>query len=273
MITNRIIKLLEEGVVPWHRPWNSAGVAVNWKTQKPYRGINTLLLPPGEYASKKVIEESGGKLIKNARWELIIFWNWMEKEDEETGELEKFPFMRFYKAYDINTQCEGLKSKRPSVIYSHNPIEKAEEIIQNYKNAPTLKFGQGRAFYRPSHDLVSVPPMEDYKVVEEYYCTLFHELIHSTGSASRLCREGITDAKKFGDDNYSKEELIAEIGAAMICGIAGIEQKTIGNSAAYINGWLRALKNDPKLITQAAGQAQKACDHILGVTFDEADAA
>ncbi|MEI4920200.1 zincin-like metallopeptidase domain-containing protein, partial [Klebsiella pneumoniae] len=103
-------------------------------------------------------------------------------------------------------------------------------------------------------------------------CTLFHEFAHSTGHAKRLNRSGITELAAFGDENYSKEELIAEIGAAMMCAVCGIDNTTIENSAAYINGWLRALKEDQRLIVQAAGKAQRAADYMQGITFEGSEA-
>lgn len=268
MVTNRIIELLEKGVVPWRRPWKNGG-AVSWKTQRPYRGINIFLLEPGEYATIKQINEAGGKVKKGERGHIVVFWTWLEKEEKDKGELEKIPFLRYYRVFEINKQCEGLSSKRNDQIFEHDPIEEAERICAGYVNAPDMRHGSGRAFYRPADDVVSVPPLSDYAKAEEYYSTLFHELVHSTGHSSRLKRSGITELASFGDESYSKEELIAEIGAAMLCGVAGINNSTIENSAAYVGSWLRKLKEDKRLIVQAAAQAQKAADYVLGTTFED----
>ncbi|MDO3682008.1 ArdC family protein [Paenibacillus ehimensis] len=269
MVTERIIKLLESGVVPWRRPWRS-GAAVSWKTQKAYRGINALLLDAGEYATFKQISEAGGTVKKGAKGEIVVFWKWLENKDEETGETERIPLLRYYKVFNIATQCEGVESKRSSEpVHQHDPIKEAEQLITGYTDRPPIRFAPGRAFYRPGDDMVSVPPLSDYKQPEEYYSTLFHELVHSTGHSKRLDRSGITELAAFGDENYSKEELIAEIGAAMLCGVCGIDNTTIENSAAYINGWLRALQNDQRLIVQAAGKAQRAADYIQGISFTD----
>lgn len=268
MVTNRIIELLEKGVVPWRRPWKNGG-AVSWKTQRAYRGINIFLLEPGEYATIKQINETGGKVKKGERGHIVVFWTWLEKEEKDKGELEKIPFLRYYRVFEINKQCEGLSSKRNDQIFEHDPIEEAERICAGYVNAPDMRHGSGRACYRPADDVVSVPPLCDYAKAEEYYSTLFHELVHSTGHSSRLKRSGITELASFGDESYSKEELIAEIGAAMLCGVAGINNSTIENSAAYVGSWLRKLKEDKRLIVQAAAQAQKAADYILGATFED----
>ncbi|MCY7854992.1 zincin-like metallopeptidase domain-containing protein [Bacillus spizizenii] len=267
IITEKIIAQLEKGVVPWHQPWTNSCAAVNWKTQKPYRGINNFLVPPGEYASKKQILEAGGRIkkeeFKNSH--IIVFWLWKEFEDEETEEKKKFAKPIYYRVWDINKQCTGLKSKRKQETYNHDPIEKAEEIINNYPNCPTYTFEPGEAAYFPTLDKINCPPIQDFKVPEEYYSTLFHEMIHSTGHKSRLARTFGT----FGDEKYSKEELVAEMGAAMLCGIAGIENNTIENSASYIKSWLSALKDDNRLIFHASAQAQKAVDYILGNTEEE----
>lgn len=265
IVTNKITEKLEKGVIPWHQPWSSRGCAVSWKTQKPYRGVNAFLLESGEYATMKQINESGGRVKKGQHPQIVVFWKWLDKEDEETGEEKKIPMLRYYSVFDINTQVEGLSSKRSIETFEHDPIEEAEKIVDGYANKPIIRFASGRAYYNKRLDFISVPRITDYKVAEEYYSTLFHEMTHSTGHQSRLNREGITEKAAFGDETYSKEELVAEMGAAMLCGTAGIDNTTLDNSASYIHGWLRALKNDSRLIVTAASQAQKAADHILGI--------
>ena len=268
MVTDKIIEKLEQGVVPWRRPW-VVNAAVNWKTQKAYRGINTLLLEPGEYASFKQISEAGGKVKKGEKGNLVVFWNWMEKTDEETGETVNIPFLRYYNVFEINRQCEGLESKREEKRFDHDPIEEAEKIIGGYQDRPRIQYGAGKAFYVPAFDYIEVPPSTDYPKMEEYYNTIFHEMMHSTGHPKRLNRPGIESVAAFGSEVYSKEELVAEIGAAMLCAHAGIDNSTLDNSASYIDGWLRQLKSDPKLVVQAAGMAQKGADWIRGVSFKE----
>lgn len=270
MVTERIMNMLEQGVIPWRRPW-VVNTAVNWKTQKPYRGINTLLLPAGEYATWKQITEAGGHVKKGEKAHIVVFWRWLEVEDKETGEKEKVPFLRYYSVFEINTQCDGLKSKRGEISFEHDPIAEAENIVNGYADSPEIYFKSGRAYYVPAKDYISVPPIKDYPKKEEYYSTLFHEMIHSTGHKNRLNRPGIETVAAFGSEVYSKEELVAEIGAAMLCAKVGIDNSTIENSAAYIGSWLRALKNDKKLVVQAAGLAQKGVDHILGVKYENFD--
>jgi len=261
IVTERIIKKLESGVIPWRKPWNSCG-AVNWETQREYRGINAMLLEPGEYATFKHITEKGGKVKKGAKASIAVFWKMLDTEDEK----KKIPYLRYYSVFEINTQVEGLKSRRKDVeALEHKPIEAAEQIKEGYQHRPPITFAPGKAFYRPSSDEISVPAITDYHNPEEFYSTMFHEMVHSTGHKSRLNRSGITDVAAFGSETYSKEELVAEIGAAMLCTVAGIDQATFDNSASYISSWLRVLKSDSKMIVSASSQAQKAADHIRGI--------
>src|SRR5699024_10281549 len=233
--------------------------------QKPYRGINTMLLDGGEYATFKQIKEAGGKVKKGEKSHMVVFWKLtkFENEDEKTGEKEEktVPLIRYYRVFKVGEQTEGIEPKQQEVAYDHDPIEEAENIIKNYMNCPDYTFNSGRAYYQPSMDVVNVPPMKDFDQIEEYYSTFFHEITHSTGHKSRLNRDGIIEMNGFGSESYSKEELVAELGASMLCGVAGINNEIIDNSAAYIQSWLKALKNDKTLIVTASQQAQKASDY------------
>ncbi|MGE7191797.1 ArdC family protein [Lysinibacillus fusiformis] len=266
LVTNKIIEKLEGGIIPWRKPWVSGG-AVSWKTQKAYRGINVMLLEPGEYATFKQITEAGGKVKKGEKSHIVVFWKWLEIEDKESKEIEKVPMLRYYRVFEINSQVEGLTSKREEKTFEHDPIETAEEIFQEYLGCPSYSWNPGEAFYLPARDHINVPPMKDFESAEAYYSTMFHEMVHSTGHESRLKRDGVTGKHRFGSEDYSKEELVAEIGAAMLCGKAGIVNRTIDNTAAYIKSWLRVLQDDKTMVVSAAAQAQKAADHILGVKW------
>lgn len=271
MITNQIIEKLEQGTIPWRKPWVN-GVAVNWKTQKAYRGINTMLLDGGEYATFKQIKEAGGKVKKGSKSHLVVFWKLSKykNKDEDTGEEEEktVPLLRFYKVFKVGEQTEGIEPKRKEIEFKHDPIAEGEKIKDGYINPPKFTYNSGKAYYKPFTDVVNVPPLKDFGKAEEFYSTLFHEMVHSTGNIERLNREGIKGLASFGSETYSKEELIAELGASMLCGVAGIDNHTIENSAAYIQSWLNALKNDKTLIVSASQQAQKAVDYILNVKFE-----
>ena len=269
IVTSKILEKLEQGKIPWRQPWDNNG-AVNWNSQKPYRGINALLLDPGEYATFPQIEKAGGKVKKGQRAQIAVLWkfgNEIDKDGNETG--KKTAWMRYYNVFNIETQCEGLTSRRKVIERNNDPIQAAEQIKEGYKDCPPVTFAPGRAFYKPAQDIISIPHINDYKNPAEYYSTMFHEMAHSTGHTSRLNRAGVTGIAAFGSETYSREELVAEITAAMLCGVTGIENSTIDNSAAYIQSWIRKLKDDPKLIVTAASQAQKAADYIQGIKHSE----
>ncbi len=203
MITNKIIEKLGAGTVPWRQPFVN-GIAVNWKTQKPYRGINTMLLDGGEYATFNQIKEAGGNVKKGEKSHIVVFWKWLEKEDEESGEIENIPYLRYYRVFEVGSQVEGLEPKRKERAYQHDPIQEAEKIKEQYVNAPSYSYISGSAYYKPFQDHINVPPKEDFRSIHEYYSTLFHELIHSTGHKDRLNRSGITAYNGFGSESYSK---------------------------------------------------------------------
>ncbi len=268
IVTDRIIKQLEAGTIPWRKPWNSAYVQgegpVSWDTQRPYSGVNTLLLDPGEYATFNKIKESGGHVKKGEKASIAVFWKMNRVQDENDPDKEKLiPFLRYYSVFEINTQAEGLLSKRAKAEeHKNSPIEEAERIISNMPNRPSIVNGKD-ALYRGSTDTVEIPTRSSFINSEAYYGTLFHELAHSTGHESRLNRP---IKNRFGTDPYAKEELVAEIGAAFLAAVARLENPfTIENSGAYIQSWIRRFRDDSGLIVTAASQAQKAADYIRGI--------
>jgi antirestriction protein ArdC len=180
------------------------------------------------------------------------------------------PLARFYYCFNV-AQCEGLKND-PTVGSSLTAPTKPEEIMANMPQRPAIKYGMRAAYYSPAEDVIGMPDRERFTDAGGFYSALYHEAIHSTGSKSRLKRPTLTESEGFGSNPYCKEELIAEMGAAFLCGQAGIEETTLENSAAYLQNWLKQLQNDKKLIVQAAAQAQRAADFILGVKHEEVPA-
>ena len=274
IVTERMIAIIEEAikngdVLPWQKPWNVNSIARNWVSQKPYRGINIFLLRGGEWLTWNQICDEQKKnpkvhLKKGSKASLVVYFNFKDRTDEETGEVERIPFLRYYNVYNI-ADVEGLEAKHAPVTYEHDPIEEAERMSNDYLDREKIKLNIheiDRAFYSPGMDEITIPPMERFKEISEYYSTLFHEMTHSTGHSKRLNR--LTATAHFGDKNYSKEELVAEMGAAMLCGRIGIENKTVDNSAAYLRSWIKALKDDTTMLVSAAGKAQKAVDFIMG---------
>jgi len=222
----------------------------------------------------KQVQDKGGHVIKGSKSTPVIFWKWLDRKDVVEVDSEdtrngKIPLLRYYSVFN-SEQCEGLTLPEPEETHNEfDPIDRAEEIIAAMPLKPDIKYGGNRAYYSVSLDYVQLPHQHTFDSPEELASTTFHECIHATGHSNRLGRKSILEPSYFGSHEYSKEELVAEMGAAFLCGQCGIEQSTLENSAAYIGGWLKALKNDKTLLVHAAAQAQKAADYILNVSHQE----
>lgn len=283
MVTDRIIEQLHKGIIPWHQPWTGAsledGGAVNYITRKPYSQINQFLLGrPGEWLSFKQIKGLGGSIKKGEKSSFVVFFTFAKatrettKEDGTNENVEfQYPVLRYYNVFHID-QCKGIETKINEATENEvEPIDAAENVINGYlSREPKLRFQNdkvsGHAYYSPSKDMVVVPKLSQYTIVEEYYSTTFHELVHSTSPAYRCDRKSEQKGiAAFGNEEYSREELVAELGSAMICNAVGMDcEKAFKNSVAYIQSWLKALKNDNKMIVWAASRAEKAAKYILG---------
>ncbi len=271
IVTEKIIKQLEAGVAPWRKPWRTE-LPVNLISQKPYRGLNVFLLGTQGYGSKYWLTYNqaaklGGNVKRGEKSSMVTFWNIGEEKtirrSDGTEKTSKPILLRYYSVFNLE-QTEGIADKLGlSSIARVADIEACERIVAEMPNAP-LREQSDRAWYRPSSDTVGMPAKSSFLGSEEFYSTLFHELTHSTGHKSRVGREGIEQLNEFGSESYSKEELIAEMGAAMLCGVTGISPAVIENNAAYLQCWINRLKGDSKLLLSAASQAQKASDYILG---------
>ena len=293
LITNRLISELEKGNIAWRKTWNAYGIAKNYATGKAYKGINFLMMnffspyPIPYFMSFKQAKDLGGNIKKGAKAEQVIYFSTYFKdgdnnsisaeqatERKKTGEKVKvLKFLRYYSVFNV-ANIEGIDFNFEEMpLKPHEKIEKCEQILGNYPNAPRYEFKDLQsAFYSPTFDYINMPPLEQHDTPEDYYCTFFHELIHSTGHAKRLNRAEIVETNKFGSEPYSIEELTAELGASFLCHIAQIENTAlIENSAAYIKGWLKQLKNDNQFIFKASAEAQKAVDYIYN--FDDTEQA
>jgi antirestriction protein ArdC len=267
-VTEQIIKQLESGVAPWHRPWTTQ-IPKNLVSKREYRGINVFLLASRGYGSPywltyKQATEQGGNVRRGEHGSKVVFWkiDKYETEDADGQSLAKTSaLLRYYTVFNVE-QCDRITAPGSERVI--NPIAECERIVAGMPNAPAM-VQDARAWYRPSTDTVGMPSRNAFGLGEEYYSTLFHELTHSTGHPSRIGREGIEKLNTFGSESYSKEELIAEMGAAMLAGIAGIERRTLANSASYLKAWIDVLKSDSRMVVFAASQAQKAADYIQGV--------
>lgn len=272
-VTDRIISQLENGIIPWHQPWRGIkSGAFNRITGKPYSLINQMILKQqGEYATFKQWNSLGAKIKKGAKSEMVVFWKIIKVEEEKNGQTieKKIPLLRYYNVFHIS-QVEGVEPLAGEAN-ELEPIEQAEQIISNYAEREGIEIrneaASNEAYYSISHDYIQVPCMEQYENVNEYYSTLLHECSHSTGAKGRLDRfDANSYTAKFGDEDYSLEELVAEISTSFIMNEIGIETtSTFNNSAAYIGGWLSKLKGDNKLIVKAASKAEKAAKYICNI--------
>jgi len=268
IVNSKISELLESGTIPWKKPWHSSNVLPrNLVSNKAYRGFNVFMLACQSYASPywltfKQAQALGGNVKKGEKSTPIVYWQMIEKEDDTT-----VPILRYYSVFNTD-QCENVEVPYTEPKRLTSPIEEAEKILAGMPMRPELNHGGGTAYYSPTLDYVQMPLKSDFDSDAAYYHTLFHELVHSTGHVSRLGRKSVSETSYFGSHEYSKEELVAEIGAAFICGKAGIVDEVIENTAGYIQGWLKALKDDRTLLISAAAQGHKAADYILGECHD-----
>lgn len=275
-ITGQIIEKLEQGTIPWKKPWKGDGFPRNLVSGKEYSGINAIILSflTRDYSSQywltfEQAKACKGFVKKGEKGTTVIYFSLTEKVvgKNEDGEdvIKRTPIMRGYTVFNVE-QCEGLKHARlneTEVETEFHELKEAVVIWDGYVNSPIIKLGT-MACYNKIDDSITMPKETLFSSYPEYYSTLFHEAVHSTGHESRLNRGGVATSSRFGDAVYSQEELVAEFGAAFLCGKCHIEQSTIDNSASYIAGWKKALKADNKMVFFAASAAQKAADYILG---------
>ena len=291
IITNRIIEQLESGIIPWKKPWAGASNgAISHTTGKAYSLLNQIILEkPGEYLTFNRCKAKKGKVKKGATHKDIYFWKvrYYAKKDadgndilDEDGkpEVEMIPFLKAIPVFHID-DCEGISArfaKDDDLPVNHaEPSGEADRIFRDYISREGITFEDDlsdRAYYSPFFDTIHLPLISQFADTAEYYSTAFHEATHSTGHKSRLNRfSGEAAVASFGSQSYSKEELCAEIGAATILNHIGMETpSSFKNSAAYIQSWLRALRNDKKMIVSAASKAEKAVKLILNQKDDSA---
>ena len=285
IVTEKIISMLENQIVPWRMPWTSAGLPRNLVSKKPYRGVNVFLLSASKYVSPfwltyRQANELGGHVRKGEESTLIVYWKVDEAKqrtgdlaaEEPEGKTRRRFLLRYYRVFNVEQSelPQAAIDKLPKIeTYQHDPIEAAEKIIAGMPNPPEIQYAGSKAFYSSITDRITLPPRELFVSAEEFYATALHETVHSTGSQKRLARGSILEAAPFGSATYSREEMVAELGAAYLCAEAGISNAVVENQAAYVAGWLKKLRDDRKLLIHAAAQAQRAADFILNRTCHE----
>lgn len=281
LVTDRIMEALEQGIIPWRKTWvGGAKHAVNWVSKRAYTGINALLtnLTPYEhpyFITFKQANALGGRVRKGAKSIPVVFWKKVLKDAEgnvidesEAGnrqDLKERYILRYYRVFNI-ADIEELEFKLPAVpAQMTKTVDACEQLVANMPNPPAIEMGDHEPCYVPAQDSIYMPSRGRFGEAEMYYSVLFHELIHATGHESRLNREAVTTANKFGSLTYSQEELTAEIGAAYLCKMTGIElPETFENSVAYLQSWLEQLRKDKRFVFRAASEAKTATQYILG---------
>lgn len=276
--------MIEQGVAPWRRTWSTYGLARNYGTDHIYTGINLLLMnntmhPIPYFLTFKQVKEQGGRIKKDAKAEKVIYFDMYYKDVNDKTlskeeaiqrrkngeEIQILKFIKYYNVFNIE-DIEGFEFQIQEIELKPNEkIDGCESIIENMPKRPELRqINANRACYAPELDFVNMPSIEQFESAEYYYATFFHELVHSTGHASRLAREEVMNPQKFGGMAYSKEELVAETGASFLCSSVQIDyDNIIENNVAYLAGWLNVLREDSKFIFKVASNAQKAADYIL----------
>lgn len=275
LATSRIIERLEAGVIPWRKCWTS-GPAKSLTTGKEYRGINSVLLGMREYSSRywatfKQAQKLGGHVRKGEKATPVVFWHWrtpdemarLQAEGKTMAPAPCYPFLAFVFNLD---QTEGIDRPADDVPAAKNdPLEAAQNIVDAMPRRPAIRHGASlNPCYHVAWDVVDMPNPGQFETAAAYFAALHHELCHSTGAKSRLNRFE-TRAGESREERYGFEELVAELGAAFLSATCGLDNSArLDDVSAYIAGWLKALRDDKKLLLQAAAAAQKAADFILG---------
>jgi antirestriction protein ArdC len=261
ILVEQVLEKLREWVIPWKQSW-IVDPPKNFVSDTAYRGFNRLVLslsgfPDPRFLTMKQVRKLWGKIRKWSKGVKIFFFT--EREDEDGEKL--YPVMRYYVVFNI-TQTSGISYVPYSKDISRTLQCKAQEIVTNYHDKPVIYTGP-QASYNLLKDTITMPSLYKFKKYEDFFATLFHEFIHSTGNVKRLWRLWMQQVEHYGSESYSREELVAELGSMFLCHEAGITPQTFENSVAYIQWWLSYLENNPKELITASSFAQKASDYIL----------
>lgn len=290
-ITDSIIERLKAGDIPWKQPYTlkNGDCAFSHLSKEPYSLLNQFLLKrKGEYFTFNQAKKEGLKIRKGAKASQVVFWKLYSPNDSGSQRLEsdedcrthKIPLLRYYNVFHQD-DVEGFVPKDENQFdesRNNEFREDADEIISKYierdGRLKILNDSSGVPRYSPSQDVIFTPPKCQFTTLDEYYKTLFHECVHSTGHSSRLDRDfGRMFRTVEGMQDYSREELVAEIGASYLSNLSGLSELAQDNEIAYIQGWIKALQSDPKWIVWAASKAESAVRFILNDPKKEASEA
>ncbi len=265
-----VLKHMEAGTAPWHRPWSTPTPPSNLATRKAYRGRNALFLGLAAttkgspwFLTYKQAAALGGHVRRGSKGYPVVYWNVGTREVEgPDGELEtrRVPprVAHVFSVHDV----DGIEDQIPPEGQRHAPHLEADHLVSLMPNAPRIEYGHPKAFYVPARDVVCMPDRGLFDREADFQAVRFHELTHSTGHPSRLNRDTLVQAGSFGSYAYSREELVAEMGAGMLCALLGLENEVVNQNAAYLSSWHAELKKDPAALIWAANRAQNAVDAI-----------
>lgn len=291
-VTNRIVEALKQGVAPWIKPW-TAGVRPdspfpsNAVTGRPYHGVNVLLLwaearlrgyDQDRWLTYHQAAEAGGHVRKGEQSTLTVFYSFKEREARDPDGnrvigsdglpvLDRFPLLRRNFLFNI-TQTEGVEAKtpeEPEQLPELTPHAEAERLMMRSGACIVHRAGD-KAFYSPGQDFIQLPCMKQFSSAEGYYATALHELIHWSGHSRRLNREGIVLPCSYGSESYAFEELVAEMGAAYLCALYGLQGEL--RHEGYIESWLRVLQGNKQAIFRASGYARDASEYLMNLKAD-----
>jgi antirestriction protein ArdC len=276
-VTSQIITAIEKGVSNWRMPWHTSGrfafSPINVTSKKPYRGINTVCLwaaaeakgyESGEWGTYKQWQEHGAQVRKGEKSTVVVFWKFansgLENQDGEHEQLATGSRLLFTRGYSVfnAAQVDGYSPKPEREISMLERIERADACFQSI--GADVRHGGTQAYYSAASDHIQMPPFQAFSENVSYYSVLAHEHTHWTAKLGRCDRQL---SKRFGDNAYAAEELIAELGAAFVCAHLGLSTEPREDHAQYINSWLKVLKADKRAIFTAASKAQQAADYLI----------
>ncbi|WP_276499472.1 ArdC family protein [Pontibacter litorisediminis] len=289
-VTDEVIAELQKGKVLWQQPWGSYGLPKNYSSNRPYGGFNAFYLhhiteknsfTAPYFLTFRQAQEQGGSIRRGEKGTRIVYWKVYESQESKNAEEQPaensnrsdsrfVPFL--WTVFNID-QVDGVDFQLPAVPNrsGQQVIEACQQVVDSFPSpAPQIRLGGSEAWYAPALDRVQVPEPKQFSSAATYHATLFHELIHATGHPTRLNRFSDEEkASRFGDEAYSKEELVAEMGASFLCAFTGIREQVFPNSVAYLQGWMRRLRNDRTVLLYAAARAFKAASYILELKVKE----
>jgi antirestriction protein ArdC len=277
-VTDQIVAQLEAGTRPWLQPWQAAHAAGEVSrplrfNAMPYRGINVVLLWLAAmrhrftcplWMTYRQAGELSGQVRRGEKGSLVVYANrFTRRQTDDNGEEQEYevPFLKSYSVFNAE-QIDGLPTRYYAqavpTLHPGDRDERAERFFAH--TGADIRHGGGMAYYSPAADFVQMPAFTSFRDAESYYATLAHELTHWTRHASRLARE--FGRQRWGDEGYSMEELVAELGAAFLCADLGLTPEVREDHAAYVASWLKVLRGDKRAVFTAAAHAQRAADHL-----------